>query len=106
IAGDMLGRLVKPLASENAWLDRSIARRLEDLRVDAIVKVMVPPSFLEGKQPADLAALMPTGTAIEADADLAADTARIVLRLGMIDIDPAAGLAMALACIGDADAAA
>lgn len=103
IAGEMLNRLVKPLLGESEWLDRSIAGRLEDLRANAIVKVTVPPSFWEGKPSAELNALMPAGTTIETDADLATSTARIVLRLGQIDIDPGSGLAMVLGSIGAAD---
>jgi hypothetical protein len=104
IAAEMLERLVKPLVSEHDWLKRSITRRLEDLRANAVVKLAVPPGCLEGGQSAEFAATLPGGTLLEVDSALSANTARIVLQLGQIDVDPALGLTKALSCIGEVDA--
>lgn len=100
LAVEALARLVIPQANEDAWLARSIQRRMGELRKQAVVSLRVP----GGLNPALIAGLraeLPAGATIEIDPALKPGTARIVLRLGRIEIDPSRGLQEALALIAE-----
>jgi hypothetical protein len=102
LAVEALARLVIPVANEDAWLTRSIQRRLGELRRQAVVSLRVP----DGLDPALIAGLraeLPAEATIETDPALKSGTARIVLRLGRIEIDPSRGLQEALALIAESD---
>lgn len=91
LAQAALARLVEQRDSETEWLVRTIERRLGDLRGDAVVELRLAP----GIAPDLLARLrdqLPPGVVITNDPAIPEGTARIGLRLGRIEIDPAAGL--------------
>lgn len=102
LAVEVLARLVIPQTDEDAWLTRSIKRRLGELRTQAVVSLRVP-GGLDPALIAGLRAELPAGATIEIDPALKPVTARIVLRLGRIEINPSRGLQEALALIAESD---
>lgn len=91
LAQDALARLVETQGDEAEWLVRTIERRLGELRSEAVVELRLA----AGIEPGLLAGLreqLPPGAAIVSDPALRAGTARIGLRLGRVEVDPAAGL--------------
>ena len=91
LAQDALARLVESRDDETEWLARTIGRRLSELRSGAVVELRlaadIEPGLLAG-----LREQLPPGANIVSDPALRAGTARIGLRLGQVEIDPAAGL--------------
>ena len=101
LAGEALARLVKLRGPDGDWLARTIARRLGEVRAGAIVALHVSPHDLSDELIAMVRPALPGGTLIAADQALKSGTARLGLRLGQIEIDPALGLAQVLALLDD-----
>ena len=83
-----LDKLVSVREGDREWLARVIGQRLDRLDRGAVISVQVS----EDDFADPVAAILPDGARIEKDAMLRGGTARITLRLGAIEIDPAAGL--------------
>lgn len=92
LAGLALSRLVDAQEDELVWLRRLVATTANRVRDQAVVAVKLPPAQANEEQIARLRQKLPPGTAIECDTTLPSGSARIVLRLGVIDISPKAGL--------------
>lgn len=86
-----LEKLVSLRQGDDDWLARVVARRLAALDADAVIALHLSPSDRDGEDNAALPAGLPPGTRIETDPTLRPGMARLQLRLGTIDIDPAAG---------------
>lgn len=91
LAAQALSRLVAPQAGEEEWLARSVAHRLEQLGDEAVVALQLPSDFDETLLN-QLRGRLGPGTAVTRDPEIGPGTARIVLRLGRVVIDPGAGL--------------
>lgn len=103
LAAETSARLAQVRSGEEDWLASVIARRLDELRAASVVALRVGPSDLTAALVDQLRPLLAPGVALEADPDLQPGTAKIELRLGQIDIDPAKGLCKLLAMV-DPDA--
>jgi flagellar biosynthesis/type III secretory pathway protein FliH len=99
LAAQALERLVAPNETELAWLGRSVSRRLERVRAEAVVAIEVNPALFDSDRSSAFASALPTGTDIKPNAAVAAGTARIVLKLGAITIEPAQGRERLLAAL-------
>lgn len=99
LAAEALERLVVPNETELAWLGRSVLRRLERARAEAVVAIEVNPTLFDKEQWSTFANALPPGTAVKPNAAVAAGAARIVLKLGAIIIEPAQGRERLLAAL-------
>jgi hypothetical protein len=99
LAAEALERLVAPNETELAWLGRSVSRRLERVRAEAVVAIEVNPALFDSERSSAFASALPAGTDIKPNAAVAAGTARIVLKLGAITIEPAQGRERLLAAL-------
>lgn len=91
LAQEALARLVETQDDETEWLVRTIERRLGELRGEAVVELRLAED-IKPDLAARLREQLPPGAAIVNDSALRAGTARIGLRLGRVEVDPAAGL--------------
>lgn len=88
LAATALEKLVSARQEDRDWLARIVEHRLDMLDESAVISVQVA----EDDFADPVGAILPEGTHIERSAALSPGTARITLRLGTIEIDPAAGL--------------
>lgn len=94
-------RLVQAGAEEKDWLGRLVARRVGEIAASAIVAIRLPASEYSPTQTNRLRELIPPGTRVELDSDMAPGGARIELQLGEVAIEPAAGAARIAALIAE-----
>lgn len=100
LASDALSRLVSPQVSEQELLARAIHRRLNDLQSNAVVALHLP-GGIEPSLVTTLNAELPVGAIVLVDQSMAPGTARLALRLGLVEIDLSRGLSDVLAIMGD-----
>ncbi|MEK6540950.1 MAG: hypothetical protein AABZ45_02385 [Pseudomonadota bacterium] len=95
-----LSRLASIRVNDADWLADMIAQRLSMLNGSMVVALQLPPDMITSATIIDaLAERLPDGCRVVADATVARGTARILLRLGQIDIDPAQGIAALIEAI-------
>ncbi len=101
LAQHALGRLVEVRKADADWLLRAIERRLDGLASRTVTGLHVAAGDLSEPILAALAERCGSGVAIQADPSLKAGTARLVLRLGEVVVDPAAGAERLLAALAE-----
>ena len=91
LAALALSRLVEPLELETEWLRRVVLKAAEGVRREMLVSVRLPASIVEGEGLEALRERLPPGTLVEVDTSLARNAARLVLQLGSVELNAAAG---------------
>lgn len=101
LARQALEQLVRGREVEADWLARVIERRLETLTRQSVVSVAIAREDFGDAVVQQLSRQLAAGAAVIADPSLKPGTARIVLRLGEVVVDPAAGVDRLLAMLDE-----
>lgn len=100
LATHALSRLAAARTADVEFLSAVIADRIADVGEAMVVRILIAPVDLaDGALTDILATQLPPSCRVEADAAIPRGTARIRLRLGQIDIDPARGLDRLIAAL-------
>ena len=91
LAAHALQRLIEAEQDETEWLARVVSRRLETLAGHAIVAVHIAPGDTSERLKTALEGYIGQALAVDIDTALRPGTAKIVLRLGEVEVNPGGG---------------
>jgi flagellar biosynthesis/type III secretory pathway protein FliH len=101
LAQHALNQLVKVRKDEADWLSRAIERRLDSLSSHAVVAIVLASDDVSEDILATVSKRFRSKAEVTTDPTLKPGTARIILRMGEIQIDPQHGLEQLVAMLGD-----